>query len=118
MAIRINPAPTFKAKVRFTQPGDGEAVATLEFRHKTPDALAVWRAQLDKQPAAQSLAEVVAGWDAADFEDDAGAPVPFSPEAFALFLSGHSPRAEELALGYFIALTESRVKNSLRPPAA
>lgn len=49
-------------------------------------------------------------------EDDK--PVPYSPSALKTFLEAHSTRAEDLAKGYLYALTESRVKNSHRPPDA
>jgi len=116
MTIRINHAPIFRALVAFTLAGEGEESCRFTFRHKTPAALIEWRKTIGTRPAHESMAEIVEGWEGVVDEDDK--PVPYSPAALKSFLEAHSTRAEDLAKGYLYALTESRVKNSHRPPDA
>ena len=116
MPIRINPAPIFRAPVAFTLAGEGEESCRFTFRHKSPSALTEWRKTIGARPAHVSMAEIVEGWEGVVDEDDK--PVPYSPSALKTFLEAHSTRAEDLAKGYLYALTESRVKNSHRPPDA
>lgn len=107
--IRLTPTPTFKARVRFTQPGADDAIVEFEFRHKAPQALSAWLEASRERPVADALAEAIVGW--SGVIDESGADVPFSVDALAAFCAGHSPRAAELLAGYLRELTESRQKN-------
>lgn len=107
--IRLIPNPTFKARVRFTQPGADDALVEFEFRHKAPAALADWWAAASARPVHEALAEVIVGW--SGVHDDQGNDVGFSAEVLAVFLAGHAPRGRELLSAYLRELTESRQKN-------
>lgn len=109
MTIRLVPAPTFKARVRFTQPGADDALVEFEFRHKSPAALGEWvKASADKT-ADGAMVEVIANW--SGVIDGDGNEVPFNQDNLAAFLSGHGPRAGELFRAYWRELMESRQKN-------
>jgi hypothetical protein len=107
--IRLVPNPTFKSRVRFTQPGAEDALVEFEFRHKSPAALTAWWQAAEERPAHEALADVILGW--SGVIDDTGADVPFTAEALAVFLAGHAPRGRELLAAYLRELTESRQKN-------
>jgi hypothetical protein len=107
--IRLIPHPTFKARVKFTQPGAEDALVEFEFRHKPPAALAAWWQAAQDKPMAAALAEVIVGW--TGVIDEAGAEVPFAVDPLAAFIAGHAPRASELLGAYLRELTESRQKN-------
>ncbi|MDD5297669.1 MAG: phage tail assembly chaperone [Rhodocyclaceae bacterium] len=109
--FKINPAPTFSAPVSLTVPGQDES-ATLDitFQHKGKQALSAWiKAAVEGRADLDSLTEVVAGWDGVS--DDAGNPLPFSPEALATLLDQYPAAAGEFYAAYRKALTESRAKN-------
>lgn len=108
--IRLIPNPTFKARVKFTVPGDAAcALVDVEFRHKSPAALAAWWQTAQERPVAEALAEVIVGW--SGVIDETGTDVPFGGDALAAFLAGHGPRSGELLTAYLTELTESRAKN-------
>lgn len=119
--MRIDPNPTFAAKVGLSVPGQA-APAELElvFRHRDKEALQAWMAggsagagaPADPPPArtdAEFLGEVVAGW--SGVQDAAGADVPYTPEAFARLLKNYPAAAGEIYRAYLRELTESRLKN-------
>jgi hypothetical protein len=107
--IRLIPNPTFKARVRFTQPGCDDAFVDFEFRHKAPAALTAWWEAARERPLAAALADVIVGW--AGVIDEAGADVPFTADALAAFIAGHLPRGGELLAAYLREMMESRQKN-------
>lgn len=120
--MRIDPKPTFPAKVGLTVPGQAApAELDLVFRHKDKAALQAW---MTGRPAggeagaaaaplartdAEFLGEVVAGW--SGVQDAAGADVPYTPEAFARLLQNYPAAAGEIYRAYLRELTESRLKN-------
>lgn len=107
--IRLVPHPTFKARVRFTQPGADDALIDIEFRHKAPTVLADWIKDSGSRPVADALSEVIVGW--SGVVDENGTEVPFSRDTLALFLASHATRSAELFSAYWKELTESRQKN-------
>ncbi len=107
--IRLIPNPTFKARVKFTQPGAEDALVEFEFRHKTPAGFQAWWAAAAEKPVSDALAEIIIGW--SGVIDEAGNDMPFTADALAMFLAGHGPRGRELMAAYFRELLESRQKN-------
>lgn len=111
MALRIIPAPTFKAKVSFSVAGEADvAVIDWEFRHKSPEALKAWWEAYRERPTNDAIAAISVGW-LNGVIDEAGNDVPYSEEALVQFLAAHGPRREELLRTYTRELTESRQKN-------
>lgn len=108
--FRINPAPTFRAKVPLTVPGeDKRGLVEFVFRHKTRQQFAAWWEAIEGRKDADILADVVAGWE--DVIDEQGEPVPYSPEALALLIDRFPASAAEILLAYRRGLWESREKN-------
>lgn len=134
--FKLIPNPTFDAPVAITVPG-AETPATLAvtWRHKGRKALAEWlrgagpgagagagatvgadAAPTDGATAAQPgtsdaawLGQVIAGW--AGPQDEAGAPVAYTPGALGALLDAYPAAGGELLAVYLRALTESRAKN-------
>lgn len=108
--FKINPAPTFRAKVQLTVAGS-EAPATIdvEFRHKSRTALLAWLAGMGQRANAEVLGEIIVSWNGP--MDDAGAAVPYSAAALDQLLDNYPQSAHELFEAYRKALGESRAKN-------
>jgi len=107
--IRLIPNPTFKARVRFTQPGAEDALVEFEFRHKAPAALAAWVSASADKSAHAAMDEVIVGW--SGIIDESGNEVPYSVDSLMAFLAAYTPRSKELFAAYWRELTESRQKN-------
>jgi len=107
--IRLTPPSTFKARVRFTQPGADDALVDFEFRHQAPAALQAWFTASKDRNFVDALGDVIVGW--SGVIDETGAEVPFTADALAAFVAAHTPRATELLGAYLRELTESRQKN-------
>jgi hypothetical protein len=107
--IRLIPNPTFRARVKFTQPGGEDAFVDFVFRHKSPTALSAWLEASKDKSIASAMADVIESW--SGVIDEAGSEVAFDADALAAFCAGHGPRAQELLGTYLRELTESRRKN-------
>jgi hypothetical protein len=107
--IKLIPSPTFKSRVKFTQPGSDDALVEFEFRHKAPAALSAWWSGAAEKPVAEAMADVILGW--SGVIDEQGNEIPFSSDMLAVFLAGHATRGRELFAAYLRELTESRQKN-------
>lgn len=107
--IRLIPHPTFRARVKFTQPGGEDAFVDFVFRHKAPVALAAWLEASKDKNISGALADVIEGW--SGVIDEAGGEVAFDADALAAFCAGHGPRAKELLGAYLREMVESRIKN-------
>lgn len=110
MAFRINPSPTFRAKVPLTVPGaEKRAVVEFEFRHKGRAQYAAWIESARGRNDAEALAEVIAGW--SGVVDEQGADLPYSEEMLGVLIDRYPASALEILKGYHDALWEAREKN-------
>jgi len=68
--FKLNPDPTFKAKVAIPVPGSAPAKVEFTFKHKTREQLKEWVESPSNDEVAQ-FREMVAGWELDDeFNDD------------------------------------------------
>lgn len=110
MAFRINPAPTFRAKVPLSVPGaDARGVVEIEFRHKGRAAYAAWWDSIGQRGDAEVLDEIIAGW--SDVIDDKGEPVAYSLDALRLLVDRFPASGLEILAHYKRALWEAKEKN-------
>jgi len=108
--FKINPSPTFRAKVPLTVPGAEErSVIEIEFRHKGRTAFTAWWDSVLARKDAAVLGDVIVAWDGVI--DDKGDPVVYSPEALAQLLDNYPASAMDILTTYRRALWESREKN-------
>lgn len=110
--FKIDPAPTFRAEVSLSAPGQTEPNRlSIEWQHLDRKQLTEW---IDALAAAQlsdvdGLAQVIAGWDGV--VDHQGQNVPYSKDRLQALLCAYHAAGAELVRGYVRALTESRVGN-------
>jgi len=116
--FKINPNPTFTAKVSLSVPGDAAPVVIdIEFKHKGRAAYAAWWESVPtaktgdgaRRTDADILDEVMVGWTGP--LDDKGEPVPYSRDALSQLLDNYPASTMEIYEAYRRALWESREKN-------
>lgn len=107
--FKLNPDPTFVAKVQITTPAGPAAVLDITFRHKGKTAFAAFGSAAIGKAHSEVLADVIVDWNGP--LDDAGNPVAYTPAALAQLLDNYPPAGEEILNAYGRALMESRAKN-------
>lgn len=100
----LTPKPTFRWPVQLTVPGESQAVSVdFLFAHKTRDELNDWLKRVYTQRDAESLAEIVRGWEGVD--------EPFSREALDKLVARFPAASAEIVTAYSNGLATSRAKN-------
>lgn len=103
MTFRLQPDPTFWAKVEIPVPGGDPVPLEIEFRHKRRDDAMRFADALSSRAPLESLREVVAGWRGADVE--------FSEAALAELDANYLGAAERILVVYLEELRGARRKN-------
>lgn len=102
--FKLQPNPTFKAKVPVSIPGQDKPQAIeMEFRHMSREAMREYFESLPGQSDAEALARIVVGWSDVD--------QAFSPEALAVLLDNYPSAAGLIFETYRNELFEARRKN-------
>lgn len=101
MTFRIDPAPTFSAKVQIFDGPDG--AITLEFRHRTRDGLAEFLESSKDRDDIDIVMDIVAGWSDVSAE--------FSREAMTRVIQNYHPAALTIVRAYVDELTKARTGN-------
>jgi hypothetical protein len=69
--LKLNPEPTFKAKVGIPVPGSRPAEVEFTFKHKTRSQVLEWLKAREDDDEVGVFREIVAGWDLDDeFSDE------------------------------------------------
>jgi hypothetical protein len=106
--FNLNPAPTFQAAVGLSVPGVAQPLEVqFTFKHKTRTAVQKWAEAWVSKPSAETLSEVITGW---DLRKD-GEPVPYSFSALAELLEAYTPASVEISEAYLLELTRAKRKN-------
>ena len=88
--FKLNPNPTFTAKVALTVAGSAaSAVLDVEFKHKGRVALKAWLETIADRREADILSDVIVGWSGP--VDDKGEPVAYSAAALDQLLDNYPP---------------------------
>jgi len=98
--LKLQPDPTFRAKVGIPVPGGATTEIEVECKHLTKDVL---EPKLKELTDDQFAAEVVVGW--------SGVDEAFSAEGLAFLLNRYSGAAREIVLAYLRELTGARSGN-------
>jgi hypothetical protein len=102
--FKLQPNPTFKAKVAITVPGqDKPAMVEMEFKHMSREAVREYFENLAGKSDAEALAVVVVGW--------SGVDEAYSQEALAVLLDNFPSAAASIFDTFRSELFEARRKN-------
>ena len=100
--LSIVAAPTFKAPVSIPIAGSAPVDVEFTFKHRTKDEMTAFLASREGLSDAQSLLEMVAGWDFAE---------PFTPESVEKMLQNYLGAAVNVYVKYIDELTKAKAKN-------
>lgn len=64
--LKLNPEPTFKAKVGIPVPGSRPVDVVFTFKHRTRDEVTAWCEASRDSEAGESIEQCVVGWDLED----------------------------------------------------
>lgn len=102
--FKINPNPTFTAKVPLSIPGEAKpAMVDVEFKHLSKKAIKAFFENLEGKSDAESLGEIIVGWKGID--------APFSAETLEKLLDNYPAAGRELFDAFRVELMEARAKN-------
>ena len=102
--FKLQPNPTFKARVALTVPGEAEpAELVVNFRHLSRSGLKEFFSSLGDKTDAEALAEIIDGWEEID--------TPYSAQSLAALLDNYPASGLELFDAYRRELMEARRKN-------
>lgn len=102
--FKIQPNPTFWAKVAISIPGqDKPAQIEVEFRHLGREALKAYFDSLEGKTDSDALLEIVVNW--------RGVDTAFSRDAFGSLLDGYPTAAMSLFEAYRREVIEAKGKN-------
>jgi len=102
--FKLQPNPTFKAKVSITIPGqDKPALVEMEFRHMSREAVKGFFESAAGKTDAEALADIVVGW--------SGVDQAYTSEALAVLLDNYPSAAGGIFEAFRRELFEARAKN-------
>lgn len=102
--FKLQPNPTFKAKVALSIPGESAPVSIeVEFRHMSKSAMRDYFATLGDRTDVDALADIVVGW--------SGVDAPFDRTALATLVDNYPASAGELFEAFRREAIEARRKN-------
>lgn len=114
--FKLNPAPTFKATVDVSQPGDAPSLQLeVVFRHRGRAELVALMDDIanSKQAGktdAEALGQIIETW--VDVVDADGAAVPYSSAALDRLLDAYPAAGADILRAYWMELTKAKQKNS------
>lgn len=104
MSFKLQPKPTFWAKVSISVPGqDKPAVIDVEFRHKTKGELRDFFDAIPVRDDLDMITEIVCGWRGVDTE--------FSVDALGELIDNYPQSALGIITAYQSAIFEAKRKN-------
>lgn len=99
--FRLQPAPTFKAKVDIPVHGGSAVAVEFEFKHRTRDQIAEFFKD-EKRGDVDTILEVLAGWELDD---------PFGRESVELLVQNYAGAAPAIVARYVEELIQARKGN-------
>lgn len=102
--FKINPNPTFTAKVQLSVPGqDRRETVDIEFKHLSRKDIKNFFEGIEGKTDAESLGEIIVAWKGID--------APFSAANLEQLLDNYPASARELYEAFRAELMEARQKN-------
>lgn len=104
MSLKLQPNPTFTARVELSVPGsDKPAKVGITFKHLARPQIKDYFGNLEGKIDSEALGEIITGWEDIDGK--------YSPEALAELLDNYPAAGGELFEAFRKNLLESRTKN-------
>lgn len=100
--LKLNPEPTFKAKVAIPVPGAQAADVEFVFKHRTREQFADWLKSLEDKEKVPAVMEIAMGWDLDD---------PFNAETVGQLLSQYIGAFQPILEKYMDELVQAKQKN-------
>lgn len=101
--LKLNPAPTFKAKVGIPVHGSAKPVEVeFTFKHRPRSDLMPWLDAQKERPDAELVMEIAEGW---ELDDE------FNAENCARLCDNYAGAGQAIVLGYLEELSGHRAKN-------
>lgn len=100
--LKLNPEPTFKAKVGIPVPGSRPAEVLFTFKHRTRDEVIAWVEGSRDATDVESVLDVVVGW---ELEDE------FNRENVERLCNNYPGSGLVIISAYLDELRGARVKN-------
>lgn len=100
--LKLNPEPTFKAKVGIPVPGSRPAEVLFTFKHRTRDEVIAWMEGSRDDTDVDSVLDVVVGW---ELEDE------FNRENVERLCNNYPGSGLVIVSAYLDELRGARVKN-------
>jgi len=101
--LKLQPKPTFKAKVAIPIPGGKPAQVEFEFNALTRTDLQQYLTDSEGRSDSDNLSEIVCGW--------SGVDTPFSSEALSQLLDNYVGAARAILDKFIEELTKARAGN-------
>lgn len=108
--FKLQPDPTFSAKVPLSVPGMEKPLAvTIVFRHKSKTAFQDYLARMPGRADVDNLDEIIVQW--AGLIGPDGVEAPYSREALATLLENYPTAPGEIFSAYSAEITQAKRKN-------
>jgi hypothetical protein len=103
--LKLNPNPTFKAKVEIREPGGAMHEVTVEFKHRTKDELEAFCKSEERRAMSEpdTILAVATGWEGID--------APFNAESAAALCQNYQGSALVIVEKYLAELSPARLGN-------
>jgi hypothetical protein len=102
LKLKLNPEPTFKAKVGIPVPGSRPVDVVFTFKHRTREEILEWIQSSRDATAAESVADAAAGW---ELDDE------FTPENIERLCNNYPGAGLAIVQTYLDELRGARSKN-------
>jgi hypothetical protein len=100
--LKLNPEPTFKAKVAIPTHGGADADVEFTFKHRRADDLAEWLKNLEGRDKAELMSEMALAWDLTD---------PFTTESLKAMLANYTGAFDRVLAKYCDEMLQAKQKN-------
>lgn len=101
--LKLQPNPTFEAKVLVPVPGGKDVEVTFTFNHKGREAIKEFAERAKAAEDIDSVSEIVSGWDGID--------AAFSRENLAALLDAYPALSARIIQAWFDEIASAKTKN-------
>lgn len=100
--LKLNPDPTFRAKVTIPVPGSADVPVEFEFKHRTRDEMDAFLKKAPELQDAALILEIASGWELSD---------AFTEDNLNRLAQNYIMAPQAIFHAYLEELTKAKVKN-------